>query len=190
MIILYGGSFNPPTLAHYEISKYLIEKYNPQEFIFIPVGNVYDKNALVDFKHRYQMLKIIANKLPKTIVSDYESQKEYQGTIATLDYFQDQYPTESLYYVIGADNLLTIKTWIDYERLISLYKFIVFNRDNINSAHFIKTQIPKNYQSAFIQENTFPNLAISSSLYRNEKKANIVLKEINDYIYKHHLYMR
>ena len=39
MIIIFGGAFNPPTRAHFEIAEKLIEKFNPDTFYFLPVGN-------------------------------------------------------------------------------------------------------------------------------------------------------
>ena len=46
MIILYGGSFNPPTLAHYGVVKLLNEVYNPDKIILMPVGCKYPKPNL------------------------------------------------------------------------------------------------------------------------------------------------
>ena len=31
--VIFGGSFNPPTVAHYEISKQIIEHFNVLDFL-------------------------------------------------------------------------------------------------------------------------------------------------------------
>lgn len=191
MIILYGGSFNPPTIAHYKISEYLITKYKPKHFIFVPVGNYYQKEELIDFKYRYEMVKILSEKLTNAYVSDYENQPSYKGTITTLDHFQNIYKDEDLHYVIGADNLPSLSTWIEFVRLISTYKFIVLNRNNINLKEIIRhDEILKNYQKAFIIEEDFPKISVSASDYRNNFDDTVVLPEINSYIYKNNLYSR
>ena len=38
-IVLFGGSFNPPTIAHYEIIKYLNDHYD--EVLILPNGDSY-----------------------------------------------------------------------------------------------------------------------------------------------------
>lgn len=191
MVIIFGGSFNPPTIAHYEICKYLVNKYNPKRFIFVPVGNNYDKSNLVDFNYRYEMLKIICQKLKNSYVSDYENQNSFKGTVYTLDYFQKLYQDETLYYVIGADNLLTLSTWVESERLLNTYKFIVLNRNKIALLDVIRNdELLRKYQDAFILEDSFPQLNISASDYRLKKDDSLVLPEINEYIYYHKLYDR
>ena len=34
MILVYGGAFNPPTIAHKAIMLYLMDLYKPNQFIF------------------------------------------------------------------------------------------------------------------------------------------------------------
>ena len=192
MIILYGGSFNPPTIAHYKIANYLIEKYKPSVFIFIPVGNTYNKPELIPFEYRYQMVKILTNKFSQSIVSDYENQfNEFKGTVETLNYFQALYPNDEIWYVIGADNLLTLHKWIDYQRLLKNYKFIVLKRDKINIKQIIHlNKYLKEFENNFIVEKELENMDISATLYRDKLIDSVVMNDINSYIYKHKLYHR
>ncbi|QVK19422.1 nicotinate (nicotinamide) nucleotide adenylyltransferase [Mycoplasmatota bacterium] len=191
MIILYGGSFNPPTIAHFEISKYLINKYQPHRFIFIPVGNNYNKANLIPFIYRYQMLQILASKLNNTVVSEYENKENFEGTIQTLNHFQSIFKDEPLFYVIGADNLLSITKWINYQTLLSSFKFIVLNRDGLDIKDIFERNDGLNkFKNSFIIENDFKQMNLSSSQYRNLTSDAVVLNEINDYIYKHQLYTR
>ena len=41
MEVVYGGCFNPPTIAHQEIISYLANHYD--KVILIPTGNDYNK---------------------------------------------------------------------------------------------------------------------------------------------------
>lgn len=190
MIILYGGSFNPPTIAHYELSKYLIAKYQPTKFIFIPVGDKYNwKSNLAPFTHRYEMVKIMCKYLPQATISDYEAQAEYRGTISTLKYFRTLYPNEEIVYVIGADNLLHITAWINYEELLKEFRFLVLQRDDINVEKFITSTLTP-FKSSLIIEKEAPILNVSATEYRDLGNDNVVLTEVNQYIYKHQLYGR
>lgn len=48
MEVVYGGCFNPPTIAHQEIISYLANHYD--KVILIPTGNDYNKVGLIDYK--------------------------------------------------------------------------------------------------------------------------------------------
>lgn len=190
MIIVYGGSFNPPTIAHYKIAKYLINRFNPTQFIFVPVGDRYDKKELAPFTHRYQMLERLCNQLPDCVISDYENKKEFTGTIDTLNTLKSLYQ-EELYFVLGADNLMYLDQWIEFETLVKNYHFIVFNRNQSNVLNLINShKLLHDYQHHFVIIDDFEPISISSSDYRHELKDEVVIETINDYIYKHKLYSR
>jgi nicotinate-nucleotide adenylyltransferase len=190
MVIVYGGSFNPPTIAHYKIADYLIKRYNPNHFVFVPVGNSYHKPELAPFMHRFEMLKLLCKKLNHASVSDYENKPHFTGTIALLKDLENQVQDE-IYFVLGADNLLTLDQWINYQELVKNYRFIVFERDNdaiepyMNQSPFLK-----DYCSHFIIEKDFPKMDVAASRYRNHNEDHLVCDEINTYIYHHHLYNR
>ncbi|MDF2698759.1 MAG: nicotinate-nucleotide adenylyltransferase [Haloplasmataceae bacterium] len=192
MIILYGGSFNPPTIAHFEIAKYLISKYKPLKFVFVPVGSYYNKPNVANFNDRKNMLEIIAKKLDHSIVTDFEdTMRPFKGTISTLDYYKSQNPSQELYFVLGADNLMTLDQWIRIEEMLKKYYFIILNRNQIDVKNLIHTNyLLKNYQNKFIIEENLPNINISATMYRNSICDDVVLKEINDYIYSHKLFNR
>ena len=190
MLIVYGGSFNPPTNAHYEIAHYLIKKYNPSHFIFAPVGNPYGKKNLVRFKHRYNMLKLICDQLEYASITDYENNESYEGTVSLLQHLETQYE-ELPYFVLGTDNVFTLDKWINYELLLKRYRFIVIIRGNADVDAFLKQHsVLKHYQANFIIESDFPHLEVSSSLYREGGHEEMISKEVNDYIKKNKLYNR
>ena len=55
----FGGSFNPPTIAHFEIVKLAKKEFNLDKVVIIPMGDKYDKKDLLPFKYRYRMLEIM-----------------------------------------------------------------------------------------------------------------------------------
>ena len=112
MNIVYGGSFNPPTIAHKKIVLKLHELFKPQNILIIPTGDSYTWKNITPFFHRLNMTKIA---FPNECVLDIEQKKEYQGTINTLRYLAKYY--DNLYFTMGADNLIYIKKWINYEAL-------------------------------------------------------------------------
>lgn len=139
----FGGSFNPPTYAHVKIAKESIEKFNLDKFFFVPVGNLYNKPELIDEKFRYEMLKIISKNESKIEVEDIELNKKttisaIQAFLMIESKYKKLYNEEiEIYYIMGADNFINILNWKDSKELIENYKYIIFERDNINIEKYI-----------------------------------------------------
>ena len=137
MIILYGGSFNPPTMAHFGVVELLNSKYNPEKIVIMPVGCAYPKPELAPCSERFEMLKIMALKFDNVIVSDFELKQPFIGTIRALEHLEKEY-NQKVALAIGADNLISLPTWIEAEKLIANYQLIVFNRTHILSRDKVK----------------------------------------------------
>lgn len=134
MYIYFGGSFNPPTRAHYLIVKTILRKYKDAKVIVSPVGLNYQKESLQYDLHRYKMLTILFEKEikeRKVIVSDYELyDKEFQGTYKVLKHFEKEYDS-SVSLLIGMDNFLRLKDWMNYQKLKEEFNIIVFYRKEV-----------------------------------------------------------
>lgn len=180
MNIVYGGAFNPPTKAHKEIINLLFEKFNPEHVIVLPVGKDYQKLDLIDDNYRIEMLYLLDERI---IVSSIESGKRFSGTYASLNELSLKY--DDIYYVIGADNLINLDKWINFPKLISKYKFIVFGRDNIDALEIIEKKYSL-YRTQFIYVDS--NIMVSSTDFRRKKDKDLLDDEVYAYILKHHLY--
>lgn len=57
-IAVFGGSFNPPTVAHINLAKQVLEEMNEiEKVIFVPVSTKYNKKGLAPDEVRLNMLK-------------------------------------------------------------------------------------------------------------------------------------
>lgn len=184
MNIVFGGSFNPPTIAHKKIVEELKKRFNPENIIITPTGDNYHLKEMSNFTHRFNMCKLA---FPKCIILNHEGQnkqyKQYKGTLDTLDFLSQSY--DDLYFCMGADNLLSIKKWINYTKLLSKYKFIVFNRDRKDLIRFINEEIIEYKDNIYIID--FEE-DISATKYRLTKDENLLNKDVYDYIVKNKLY--
>lgn len=185
MIIVYGGAFNPPTLAHQKIANILIRKYKPKKFIFLPVGDYYTwKDNLISFYHRKNMLELVFND-DIFEINDLENEKEYKGTYWALNKIKEAYKSD-VYFVVGADNLEQIEKWINYEKLLKEFKFIIITRKGYDYKKIIKEKYLK-YKHNF--EIVKINVNISSSQFRvNTNNKSIINELIYTYIKKNNLY--
>ncbi|MDD4000912.1 MAG: nicotinate (nicotinamide) nucleotide adenylyltransferase [Bacilli bacterium] len=185
IILLYGGSFNPPTVAHYLVARHLLLKYPKAELHFLPTNNFYPKDNLKDYQYRYEMLEILCRRLgSRAKVNDFELHLDkYYGTYYTLEHFPNAY------FIIGADNLLNIDTWINYPMVIEKNKFIILPRNNIDIEAIIeKSPTLKANRDNFIIIENFSSVDISSSQYRQTKNIKYLLPEVAKYIKDNNLF--
>jgi len=189
MIVVFGGAFNPPTIAHYEVAKHVTKMSEVSKLLFVPVGDHYEKAGLVPAFHRVNMLEVLTRTLPKTSVSTIEiDANRAPKTMETLEKLQDLYPEKEIAFVMGADNLYDLPNWHACERLIKTFKFLVFNRQKLDAQRFIEKTFPKNKEN-FILVDDFITLDVSSTEYRTETdRSELLLPEMEAYIKQHGLY--
>ena len=191
MIVVFGGSFNPPTIAHHQIAKHILKQTDCEQFFFLPVGDQYPKKGLISSHHRVNMLNLVCKQLPHASVSKIEVEADRVLTsFETLSIMKKQYPTQDIAFVIGADNLKDLPSWVQYEQLIQQFKIIVFRRDDIDVDQIIKTQFGL-YHDRFIVLNSFGKMDVSSTMYReNLNRSDLVLACVDQYVKEHQLYGR
>ena len=80
--------------------------------IFVPVGNYYKKNGLIDAKHRYNMLKLCTNEKPRIDVEDIVVEtKTRLYAIDTFKLIRQKYSKDDIFFIMGSDNYRKISTW-------------------------------------------------------------------------------
>ena len=191
MIAVFGGAFNPPTIAHYELAKHLLTLPFVDELILMPVGDHYNKTGMTAARHRFNMLKEMVKNLPNTTVSRLEIDEPVAlKTIQTLEILQKMHPGKEFAFVMGADNLRNLPKWSQHEQLINNFKIIIFDRGDENVSALIKEYFPTQMDQFIVAED-FMKLDISATLYRdNPTTDGLLLPEVTKYILKYGLYGR
>lgn len=196
-IAIFGGSFNPPLNSHSDLAKDVINNFKEVEkIIFVPVSTKYNKQNLVEDKHRYNMLKLICEKKEKFEVSDIElKSSNLRYTIETLNLLQAQYVDYNIYFIMGTDNLKELDTWKEAENILKNYKIIVLQReedvfeDIVNNSKLLKEN-----KESLISANKTNKIHLSSTMIRNKikNKENIeefIDKDVLNYIRNNELYI-
>lgn len=179
---VFGGSFNPPHLMHLNIAKDLLRLKYLDKVIFVPTGNKYSKDDLIDIKYRIEMLKIMTISYDDMIVSDYENQDRVVYTYETLDYFKKKYLGSEIYFILGADNLKQISNWKNSEYILSNYKLLVINRGND------KIEVKDNVVVTDILNNDISSTFIRNNIDNDDIIKKYLDKNVLEYIRKEKLY--
>lgn len=168
---IFGGSFNPPHNMHKNIALKLINNGYLDKVIFMPTGDKYNKDGLLNQKDRYNMVKLMIEGCDNLEVSDYEFNK-LTYTYETLDYFKNIYKDDDIYFICGSDNLKQITLWRKYDYILRNYKIIVIRRNNDDIDKIVNnlliyykniifiTDIQNSVSSTLIRENLHKNNAV------------------------------
>ena len=189
MIVIFGGAFNPPTIAHYEVAKHILRLPEVSSLLFVPVGDQYEKAGLIPAFHRVKMLEIMIRGLPNASISKVEVESERElKSVETLERLQKIYPDSELTFLMGADNLYGLVDWHDCERLVKEFKMMILNRGAFDVHAFIKDNFELEMDH-FIIIDDFSKINVSSSEYRADlTRTEILLPDVETYIRENGLY--
>lgn len=165
-IALFGGSFDPPHIAHVAIVKALLDFREIEKVVVMPTFlNPFKSSSFAPSYLRVRWLKEIFANYQGVEVSDFELKKQKKvPTIESVEFLLKRY--KKIYLVIGADNLKSLHKWHRYEELKELVSFIVATRDEI--------EIPKEFLKLHIDKN------ISSTMLRKKIEASLIPKECRE----------
>ena len=130
-IAFYGGSFDPVHRGHLAVADRLIDLFELDEFVFIPAFHAPHKKRLEPTPaiDRYTMLCLATNSEPNMSVSKLEIEAPNRPyTVETLTRLNDLLPDSQLFFVMGADSWWDIRTWREWEKVLTLTNHIVVTR--------------------------------------------------------------
>lgn len=184
-IAVYGGAFDPLTVAHEAIIEYLLENY-PEVHVYLTENDEKQYNA--SFHDRYGML---ITRFPKLNIH-----KQSVRTFDLLETVYGNYVTGSekkdpgIDLIIGMDELeaLLAGKWKDSEKLINKYSIRVFNRGRNFNFH---TELGDrgDIKPIFVNVPDVSSTAVRSDMFMNPMyEGTAVSPQVLGYIFQHGLY--
>lgn len=181
--IVFGGSFNPPTVAHYEMIQSVQLAYEINRLLIVPVGDHYKFKHVIPAEHRFAMLELMAQELHVEVSRIEIDAPGFQGTYQTLQ--QLQLPNTK--FLLGSDNLVQLSRWLNAEKLLQDYGIIVIRRQQNIEAIIEADPLLAKYKHRIDIINHF-DVNVSSTYYRKFKDQQYVIEPVAQYIQTHHLY--
>lgn len=128
---ILGGTFNPVHIGHLLLAQSAAEKYELSKILFVPCRVPPHKAtaSLVSELHRKAMLEMAIEGDLRFEISDIELQRSGPSySIDTVRAIRSQYPGVEVFFIIGGDTLPELHLWKDIHELLSLCRFISFER--------------------------------------------------------------
>ena len=129
-VALFGGSFNPPHVAHQLAALYVLETAPVDALWFVPAFEHAFGKPLVPFDDRLAMCQLAAAALgPRAEVSDVERAIGGRSlTLRTVRRLIELHPEHAFSLVIGSDLLADVGGWYGGDELARTIPFIVVQR--------------------------------------------------------------
>ena len=188
-IAVFGGTFNPFHMGHYQMLKALCDNDMLNKVLVIPDRIPPHKtlgNGATD-NDRIEMCRLVCEDFGKAELCLIEFSREGKSyTVDTITELKKIYPNDCFFVTCGADMLKTLDTWHDFDRLKQLARFIVFNRDN--DLHF--SEDVKRIMSLGADIIVFNDeiVSISSTHLRKCIKSEFLPEKVFDYVNKRGIY--
>ena len=153
-IALFGGSFDPPHIAHEAVVREALKINDVDKVVLMPTFlNPFKTNFYASAQQRIEWLQKIFVAQESVEVSSFEVDlNRAVPTIESVQYLLKRY--KKIYLIIGADNLEKLSLWQSYKELQTLVTFVVASRDGI--------EIPEGFISLNV------DIDISSTTLRTE----------------------
>jgi len=130
-IAFFGGTFDPVHNGHLHIARSIVDIFRLDRFYFLPAFHAPHKPDRVPTSayHRFAMLSIATQQEPKVVVSTHELDRmEPRYTVDTVPELTKEFANSKLFFVMGADSWMDIRTWRQWEDLLLMTNHIVIAR--------------------------------------------------------------
>ena len=191
---VFGGSFDPPHLAHVALARAAVDQLRLDELRVFPTGQAWHKaRALTAAQHRLAMAKLAFAGVPHAVVDDRELRRSGPTyTVDTLRELHAEHPAAELLLVIGADQAEALHSWRESAELVRLARIAVAARarPDPGAPPFDASLLPAGRWVAV----ELPSMPVSATQVRSLVAAGqgidqLVPAGVARYIARHHLYV-
>nr|WP_325211823.1 nicotinate (nicotinamide) nucleotide adenylyltransferase [uncultured Oscillibacter sp.] len=200
---VYGGAFNPPHLGHITAARAVSGLLKLDKLLVIPTGHPPHKTLPPGSptpEQRLEMTRLAMEQAglgERIEVSDLEIRREGSSyTADTLARLKELYPEDELWLLMGTDMFLTLQTWREPERILSLAGIAAFGRSEADTEELFSVQrdyLCRTWPQARIFTLSIPGVVDVSSTELREKLAKgeggaLLAPAVYGYILRERLY--
>lgn len=128
---VFGGSFNPPHVAHLALAQACTEGADLDTVLWMPTPDPPHKQdaRLADAEHRLAMARLATSGNARFAVSGAEFRRPGPHyTVDTLRALRGAHSDANMALVIGGDSLASFASWREPEAILELARLVVYRR--------------------------------------------------------------
>lgn len=181
-IAVFGGSFNPPHLAHVLAVTVVLSRFEIERLLVVPAYQHPFAKSLAPYDDRVKMCELAMGWIPRVEVSRVEEELGGESrTLRTIEHLHARNPGRSFRLVMGADIVVESAKWYAFDRIAELAPPIVLGRVGVTYEGAPPPILP-NISSTEVRAK------IAGGRY--EDVEHFVPRTVLDYVKKHSLYGR
>jgi nicotinate-nucleotide adenylyltransferase len=126
---LLGGSFNPPHVAHRQISEIVLKRLGLDQiwWLVTPGNPLKARGDLAPLAERLVLCRAMA-KNPRLVVTAFERDLPAAYTAGTLAFLKRRSPLVRFVWIMGADNLAGFHRWQRWREILTMVPVVVVDR--------------------------------------------------------------
>jgi nicotinate-nucleotide adenylyltransferase len=133
IIGIFGGSFNPPHLAHVLALAVVHARFEVERLLVVPTYQHPFAKSLAPFEDRVKMCELAMGWLPRVEISRVEEELGGESkTLRTVEHLAAKYPHAQLRFVMGADVMVESSKWYRFDRIVEIAPPIVLGRVGVD----------------------------------------------------------
>lgn len=188
---IFGGTFNPFHLGHYEMLKALQNDPKIDEIWLLP--DKIPPHKVCDYmpldSDRIKMCEAVAGEFSKATICLLEFEREGKSyTYDTVVNLKEKHPHKNFVFVCGGDMFVYFPKWYRYAELMKLLPFYVFSRTDTKMEEFNSCveKFGKMGMQIILNDTAIPN--ISSTEFRKTKSPALLPKCVYEFIKERGIY--
>ena len=131
---ILGGSFDPAHKGHIKISIEAKKQFKIDKIIWaITRKNPFKSKSFFELKKRIAFSKKITKKYNFISVKHYEDKIKSNKTINLINYIIKKNNRSEIFFLMGADNLISFHKWSKWKIISAKSNILVFDRTNYKS---------------------------------------------------------
>jgi nicotinate-nucleotide adenylyltransferase len=136
ILAVYGGSFDPPHVAHTLVCAYVLSTQRVDRVLVLPAARHPFDKPLTPFEHRVRMCELAFRDLRRVEICTVAAELPGPGyTLHILEELKRRYPDAQLRLVVGSDILSETRAWHRFDLVERLAPLIVIERAGHESGH-------------------------------------------------------
>lgn len=151
-MVLFGGTFDPPHLAHVTLADLGRQELQrrvgaPASLVFVPAARSPHKDAAptATDAQRVEMLRLATAELPDCAIWTDELDRAVEGEpsywVRTLERAAALLAGRTLWFIIGTDQAISFHRWRDARRMLELASPLVLPRQPITTAAELRSAL-------------------------------------------------
>jgi nicotinate-nucleotide adenylyltransferase len=143
-VAIFGGSFNPPHIAHVLAAVYILSTEPIDEVLVVPVYKHPFSKELASFDDRLDMCRRAFSWIPRVFVSAVERDLDGESlTLRTLEYLAQLHPDWAMRLLIGADVVNDLPKWHRFDRIAEIAPPIIVGRAGVTAEGAPEAILPR-----------------------------------------------